>query len=172
MKAAPSTRKCLWIQGSDRQERRGFDDNLDPAAVFQSPSKRQFFCQSFSGVVMQFYSNSNLDHEVFVVGYCTDATRIVGSVQECLQQKESVLLQFRRARENTSTGLAQFKMKFHKDANPVLIFGVMMKRKVDLSEEFPEILDLQNVFKFMHVVPLLEWNISIATSAQSLTFFE
>ena len=37
------SRKCLWIQGYDRQERRGFDDNLDPAAAFQSPSKPAAF---------------------------------------------------------------------------------------------------------------------------------
>ena len=62
-------------------------------------------------------------------------------------------------------------MKFHKDADPVLILGVMMKdaksRKVELSEEMQELLDLHNVFKCMHVVPLLVWDTSISTTAQS-----
>ena len=43
MKTAPSARKCLWIEGCDRQERRGFDDSLEPAAAFQSPSKPAAF---------------------------------------------------------------------------------------------------------------------------------
>ena len=97
---------------------------------------RQLFFQLLPGVVMQFLSNSNLDHEVLVVGYCTDAARIVGSIQEGLQQEVSVLLQFRYARESTSARLAQLKMKFHKAANPVLILGVLLQvRRAEKKNE-------------------------------------
>ena len=147
---------------------------------------------------MQFWSNSNLNHEVLAVGYYTDAGLIVGSLQdlllvydgitsectllksasECsscdeegLQQEESVLFQFRRAKESTSTGLAQFEVKLHEYAHPVLFSGKLMRdpknRKVELFEEMQEILDLHNVFRCMHDVPLLEWDTSIATTAQS-----
>ena len=85
--------------------------------------------------------------------------------------RKSVLLKFRRAKESASTGLAQFEVKFHKDANPVLIFGELMtntkSRKVELSEKMQEILVLYNVFRSMHDVPLLEWDTSFATTAQS-----
>ena len=47
---------------------------------------RQLFFQLYSDVVLQFWSNSNLDHEVLAVGYCTDATRTVGSVQDLLRK--------------------------------------------------------------------------------------
>ena len=91
--------------------------------------------------------------------------------EEGLQQEESVLFQFRRAKESTSTVLAQFEVKLHKDANPVLIFGELMRdaknRKVELLEEMQEILELHNIFRCMHDVPLLEWDTSIATTAQS-----
>ena len=85
--------------------------------------------------------------------------------------RKSVLLQFRRAKESASTGLAQFEVKLHKVADPVLIFGVLMRgaqhRKVELAKELQEILDLHNVFKCMHVVPLLDWDVSIASTSQS-----
>ena len=112
-----------------------------PSSHHQS---RQLFFQLYSDVILQFCSNSNLDNDL-VVGFCTDAARIVGSIQEGLQQEESVLLQFRRVRECTSTGLAHFNMKFHKDSYPVLIFGVLVQdaksRKVVLAEEVQEILN-------------------------------
>ena len=109
-----------------------------------------------------------------ITGECTllkSASECISGDEEGLQQKESVLLQFRRAKESTSTGFAQFEVKLHKDANPVLIFGELMRaaksRKVELSEEMQEILDLHNVFRCMRDVPLCEWDTSIVTTAQS-----
>ena len=73
-----------------------------------------------------------------ITGECTllkSASECSSGDEEGLQQEESVLLQFRRAKESTSTGFAQFKVKLHKDANPVLVFGELMRaaksRKVE-----------------------------------------
>ena len=94
--------------------------------------------------------------------------------EEGLQQEESVPFQFRRAKESTSTRLAQFEVKPHENAHPVPIFGVLLQvaksRKVDLFKEMQEILDLRNVFRWLHNVPLLEWDTSIATVAQSWAY--
>ena len=84
----------------------------------------------YPDVVKQFRYNSDLNHAVLAVGHYTDA------------------------------GIAQFEVKLHENAHPVLIFGVLMqvaqRRKVDLFEELQEIFDLHNVFRCMHDVPLLE----------------
>ena len=55
---------------------------LTQQPLFSHHRSRQLFFQLYSDAVMQFWSNSNLDHEVLAVGYCTDAARIVGSVQD------------------------------------------------------------------------------------------
>ena len=148
---------------------------LTQQPLFSHHRSRQLFFQLYSDVVMQFWSNSNLNHEVLAEDFCTDAAPIVGSVQDLLLKgvpamRKSVLLQVRRAKESASTGLAHCEVKLHKDANPVLIFGELMRvtksRKVELSEEMQEILVLHNVFRCMHDVPLLEWDTSSATTAQ------
>ena len=58
---------------------------LTQQPLFSHHRSRQLSFQLYSDVVMQFWSNSNLDHEVLAVGYCTDAARIVGSVQDLLR---------------------------------------------------------------------------------------
>ena len=68
------SRKWHWIQDYDRQECRGFDTSLDPAA-FRHHQSRQLFFQLYPDVVVQFRSSSNLDHEILAVGYCTYSAR-------------------------------------------------------------------------------------------------
>merc|ERR1712122_193442 len=66
--------KCHWIQGCDRQQRRGFDDRVGPAARFRRYRSRQHFLP----VVLWRCHAVLVRHEarpgVLAVGYGTDGS--------------------------------------------------------------------------------------------------
>ena len=86
----------------------------------------------------------------------------------CLQDEESNLVQVKRHMEDVSAGVVQSEEKLQSDSNHLSMFGrTNIEKRIELSEEMQEILDQHNIYRCMHVVPLLEWDTSIAFRAQS-----
>ena len=85
----------------------------------------------------------------------------------CLQDEESALVQVKRHKDDFSAGVVQLEVKLRSDSNPLLMFGRTNTRKVELSEEMQEFLGQHNMYRCVHGVPLLEWDTSIASRAQS-----
>ena len=85
-RAIERSKDCHWIQGFDCEGHRSFDDSLDPAAAFQSPSKPTAFLPKCTLMLSCSSGPTRTSTTKFLPSACTDATRTEGSVQDLFRK--------------------------------------------------------------------------------------